>query len=60
MNSVLDNCFKISVLCFIQTAELMNTDEKKPFIKPSTMASKNSREEQQMTCERLLTGDDAV
>ncbi|CAB3999775.1 DNA-directed RNA polymerase III subunit RPC4, partial [Paramuricea clavata] len=39
-------------------SEPMDTDTKKPFMKPSTMAPKKAQEEQQMTCERLLTGDD--
>lgn len=38
----------------------MDTDSKKPFMKPSKMASRKTQEEEPMTCERLLTHADAV
>ena len=39
----------------------METDEKKPFVKPACMTAKRkTTEEQKMTCESLLFGDEAV
>ncbi|XP_028399827.1 DNA-directed RNA polymerase III subunit RPC4-like [Dendronephthya gigantea] len=39
--------------------EPMETDEKKPFVRPSNKGSKKkTKEDQPMTCERLLTGND--
>jgi hypothetical protein len=65
-NSAVCICFEFESLhiqmisLFFNAAESMDTDAKKPFMKPSTMAPKKTQEEQQMTCERLLTGEDTV
>ena len=56
----MDNISDDILSLFFNTAEPMNTDDKKPFMKPSTLTSKKKSQENQMTCERLLTGDDAV
>ena len=46
---------------FQHLAEPMETDEKKPFVKPVTMpAKKKTSEEQGMTCERLFVAEDSV
>ena len=51
---------QVTLIFFVHTDEQMDTNEKKPVIKPSAMATKKTQAEQQMTCERLLSGDDVV